>query len=374
MSHEIEILANGEAAAMFVGQPAWHELGTVFATPPTVDEAYAAAHLDTMVLKRPATRVNAAGLIEVIPGAYELYREHDDAHFAFCGSKFQPYQNADMREYYRPMIESGAASIEAMGSLHGGRRVWMLAAVKDATAEIVRDDTVKHYVLIANGHDGTLSITTGFTSVRVVCQNTLSAALNTKAAKLLKVRHTKGARLSLEKIRESFDIARGELVSQASAFKHLAAKKCDDATMVRFAREVLSPGNGDTDTTVRNLQKPLDNFSGAGRGSDMPGVRGTMWGAYNAVTEYITHQAGRSADTRVESGWFGANAKITDRALTVALEFADKLPDAKLARECAQNTALASASFGELLGGTFTPPDNGANEFARLLNGPVAAE
>lgn len=375
MSHEIEITASGAAAAMFVGQPAWHGLGTVFATPPTCDEAYAAAHLGWVVDKRPATRVNAAGVVEVIPGAFELYRPHDDAHFAFCGSKFQPYQNSQMLEYYRPMIESGAASIEAMGSLHGGRRVWMLAAVKDATADIVRGDTVKHYVLIANGHDGTLSITTGFTSVRVVCQNTLSAALNTKAAKLLKVRHTKGAQLSLEKVRESFDIARGELVSQASAFKHLATKKCDDATMVRYAREVLSPGNADTDSTVRNLQKPLDNFSGAGLGSDMPGVRGTMWGAYNAVTEYITHQAGRSADTRVESGWFGANAKMTDRALAVALEFSDKCPDAQtLGRECAQNTALASAAFSDLLGGTFTPPDNGANDFARLLNGPVAAE
>lgn len=374
MAHEIEILANGEAAAMFVGEPAWHSLGTVFATPPTVDEAYAAAHLDTIVGKRPAIRLGATGEVEVVPGQFELYRESDHQFFAYCGSKFEPYQNSDMREFYRPMIESGSASIEAMGSLHNGRRVWMLAAVKDATAEIVRGDVVKHYVLIANGHDGTLSITTGFTSVRVVCQNTLSAALNTKAAKLLKVRHTKGARLSLEKIRESFDIARGELVSQASAFKHLATKKCDDATMVRFAREVLSPGNGDTDTTVRNLQKPLDNFSGAGAGSDMPGVRGTMWGAYNAVTEYITHQAGRSPDTRVESGWFGQNARITDRALTVALEFADHLPDAELARECATNTALASASFGELLGGSFTPPDSGANEFARLLNGPVAAE
>lgn len=360
MSHEFE-------TGMFVGQPAWHGLGNMFATPPTLQEALIASGLTWTVGKRPATRVNAAGNVVEIKGAYELYRESDDTHFAFCGSKFQAFQNAKAFDWFQPIIDSGAATIEAAGSLHGGKKVWVLAAVKDAAAEVVKDDLVKHYVLFANGHDGRLSIKCGFTSVRVVCQNTLSAALGRKSSKLLSVRHTAGAKLQMDKIRDAFDIERGELQSQASLFKMLAAKKCDDATMVAYAREVLSPGAKE-DATVRNLQKPIDNFAGAGLGSDMPGVRGTMWGAFNAVTQFITHDSGRSANNRVDSGWFGANRARTERALSVAVEMADNLPAADMARECSRNTALATASFADLLGGSANlPQDTGANDFARLL-------
>src|SRR5690606_10854332 len=72
-----------------------------------------------------------------------------------------------------------------------------------------------------------------------------------------------------------------------------------------------------SDNAILGNVVPL--FEG-GRGAELS--RGTLWGAYNAVTEYITHERGRSDDARVESAWFGEGARLARRALDVALEFA----------------------------------------------------
>ena len=60
----------------------------------------------------------------------------------------------------------------------------------------------------------------------------------------------------------------------------------------------------------------------AGRGNDRPGVRGTMWAAYNGVTEYLAYARGRDAGVRLDSLWFGAGQRLNSRALTVALDMA----------------------------------------------------
>ena len=76
------------------------------------------------------------------------------------------------------------------------------------------------------------------------------------------------------------------------------------------------PGRGE-----RLLERIQPLFE-KGRGNDLPGVRGTWWAAYNAVSEYLTHERGRAADTRLDSLWFGQGANLNGRALSVALEMA----------------------------------------------------
>jgi hypothetical protein len=81
-------------------------------------------------------------------------------------------------DWIRPMIDSGEATIEAAGLAPRRRRVWILAAVRNATVDVLPNDPVRSYVLFAHGHDGSLAVRAGFTTTRVVCQNTLSAAVN----------------------------------------------------------------------------------------------------------------------------------------------------------------------------------------------------
>lgn len=360
MAHEFE-------SGLFVSQPAWHGLGTLLETAPSVADAIQLAGLDWQVKEAPVFLESG----KRVTTHRAMIRTSDGSCLGIVGNGFTPLQNSDAFKWFQPMIDTGDATIEAAGSLREGRRIWILAALKGATVDVARNDAVKAHVLLAHGHDGSLAIRAGFTRTRVVCANTLRVAMRNDAKQLLKLSHTKNATVALEAARESFDLQRAELKADADKYRFLAKRKCDDKNLVRYVREVLSPGSADdAEKTVQNVDKIVENFE-SGRGAELS--RGTMWGAFNAITEYATHQRGRSADTRQASNWFGGGAKLTDRALDVAMVFAENAPLAELAREAARNTASARLETNVLMGKprrAAAPPTSESGDFASLLGRP----
>lgn len=101
-----------------------------------------------------------------------------------------------------------------------------------------------------------------------------------------------------------------------------AAKQADNAALVTQLlggvprQEVVEQQLKDSRTldTIRELFE-------TGIGSDLPGSRGTYWGAYNAVTEFTTHHRGRSDENRL-AAQLGDGAAINRRALTEAIKLA----------------------------------------------------
>jgi phage/plasmid-like protein (TIGR03299 family) len=336
MAHEFE-------SGLFVATPAWHGLGVVLPNAPSIDEAIIAAGLDWQVVERPLFLQDGSK----VETHRAMVRDRDNSLLGVVGSDFTPLQNSDAFDWFRPIVESGEVTIEAAGSLRDGKRVWILAALKDGTAEVKPGDAVKSHVLMAHGHDGSLAIRAGFTKTRVVCANTLAVAMRNDAQNLVTLRHTSGAKVSLEKARESFDMHRAELKTTIETYKHLASRKCDDKNLVRYLREVLKPGSADdAKITVRGVDDIAQMFT-TGRGAELS--RGTLWGAFNAVTEHMTHERGRGKDSRQNSNWFGNGSQLADRALAVAVQFAEDAPLAELSRECLRNTATAANDFGSLL-------------------------
>jgi Domain of unknown function (DUF932) len=55
---------------------------------------------------------------------------------------------------------------ETAGSLHGGRRVWVLATLPDHVE--VGGDDVRPYVLLMNSHDGSTAVVVATAPIRVV--------------------------------------------------------------------------------------------------------------------------------------------------------------------------------------------------------------
>lgn len=319
MAHEFE-------TGLFVSTPAWHGLGTVLDNAPDVDEALVTAGLNWRVLAKP---ISIAGEDAPIETHRAMVRSSDGAVLGVVGNQFEPLQNADAFDWFRPVVDSGEATIEAAGSLRGGRRVWILAALKNGTLDVQRGDTVKSYVLVAHGHDGSLAIRAGFTTVRVVCANTLAAAMGQDADNLVTLRHTAGAKVALEAARATFDFERAQLRSRVDQYRELARRGCDDRRLQSYVRETLRAGAGtDPDLKVLGVDKVAAHFEG-GRGAELS--RGTMWGAFNAVTEWVTHERGRNGDTRTQSAWFGDGRKILERALDVALEYSKDAPRVALA-------------------------------------------
>ena len=302
----------------FVGEPAWHGLGTVIPEDQYVgvQEGLKLSGLDWLAEKVPMYLADG----RVVPGKSAVVRSTDGSILGTVGTDFTVVQNFQAFDWFAPFIDSGACKFEAAGSLRDGSRIWVLAKMADTMAEIVPGDPINRYLLLAHAHDGSLAVRCGFTDVRVVCQNTLSAAVSSDTSKLLKIKHTKNVHSALDLVQSVIDVQRREFAATVDQMRTLAHYGCDETTLRAYVRNVFQPEKAHDLTAAKTLQNKILPLFESGIGSDIVGVRGTMWGAFNAVTEFLTHHRGRSAENRVDSGWFGPGASDTGRALKVAVD------------------------------------------------------
>lgn len=366
MAHEIGRTDN----MMYVGEVPWHGIGTRLEGRPTSEEAIKASGLDWEVGLKPLfageylpdATVDGEGPNEVpevesptnlrLVSHRATFRKTDGRILGVVGSTWKPLQNRDAFKFFDPFVEAGQAMYETAGSLRNGQRVWILAELAKDPLVIVpqADDVVKQYLLLSNGHDGTFAIRVGYTPVRVVCANTLSLAINDEASKLVKITHHGSANEALEKVRDVMNAVQKTFEATAQQYRELAAVGCDETTLKRYVNLVFAEKRVIDAAKRKNIEqfptmdaliaelrsevteaevagelksriypKVAELFEG-GRGNALPGVRGTLWGAYNAINEYIVHERGEDAVKRFESAWFGQGAAQNKRALKVGLQ------------------------------------------------------
>jgi phage/plasmid-like protein (TIGR03299 family) len=326
MAHEIENM-------MYVGETPWHGLGKAMIQPPKdVQEALEMGGLDWNVNSVPLFAHLSEGLHVQAP-SNAIVRDSDNSILGVVGPNYQPVNNAEAFRFFDPAIENGFVDIETAGSLRAGKRVWMLAKIRDSTHDVVFGDPVSAYFLISNSHDGTLAVRVGFTSIRVVCQNTLSLAHHEGKGKLIQVRHTKNVKTALDKMQEIVDWQRNTFAATVDQFKFLASVGCNELTLRKYVETVfekdMETDSSDSEVEGEEENKSLDKLMDKiyplftdGKGNSNPKVSGTLWAAYNAVTEYQTWNRGRSTDNRLNSLWFGLNKKTNERAFDVAMSMA----------------------------------------------------
>lgn len=309
-------------SGFFVRDGAWHGEGNVLETAPTTPEAgLAAGRMDWTVEQRPLFYQNAAGEFVPVESHVCNVRSSDGSSFGPVGRSVKPLQNLDAYRLFQPLIDSKLIEMNAVISLRGGRRVCFLAELCGARTEIVPGDELRRYLLLAHAHDSSLAIRWGFTDIRVVCANTLAVAL--EQGDLLKHRHTANALVNLEAAREVFDARIGQMRVQADLFQAMARKQLAPNEALNYIRETFHEGAGTDDKiVVRCAERVIELFEN-GKGAQYG--RGTLWNAFNAVTEYVTHERGKSPETRADSNWFGPGAQVLSRAVTVAQAILNKV-------------------------------------------------
>ena len=326
MAHEIEVV-DGVARTFYVGDAPWHGLGIPLVEPPTIEQAIVLAGLDWNVEARPLFMADGRPV-----AGQATVRLTDESILGVVGPDYTVLQNSEAFAFFQPFVEQKLVTLETAGSLRGGSRIWVLAKVVAPAGEVLPGDTVEQYVLLWNAHDGTLSAGAGFTRIRTVCANTLASAMNDQASRLIRVKHTKNIATAMGMVQAAMDIAAQEFTATIDQYKALAAKGCNTDDLEKYVKLVLAPPKAkgkaivttaeaeaeEAATCKRIMPKVVELFE-AGRGTDIPGVRGTMWGAYNAVTEFLGYVRGNDQENRLESVWFGQGANLSKKALTLAL-------------------------------------------------------
>ena len=304
-----------------VGAAPWHNLGRKFEVPPSLEEALVAAGLDWKVTTEPLF----SGSKEQVD-ALLTRRSSDQSILGVVGPNYTPLQNTEAFEFFRPFLDEKAAAIETAGSLRQGKRVWVLAKINRDPLVIKGNDIVEKYVLLSNSHDGTLAVRVGFTPIRVVCNNTLSMAINSEASKLIRIKHTKNVVSNLESVQEIMNLADAEFEATADQYRMLTMKDINSKDLEKYVKLVFNTtaklaeagGNVENLNNKRILEQIVPLFEG-GRGNNMTEIKGTMWAAYNAVNEYLQYERGNDNSNRMDNMWFGDSARLNKKALETAL-------------------------------------------------------
>ena len=329
MAHMIDT-TTGRAAMAYTGQTPWHGLGQALTPGASIDTWTREAGLAYQVLESPVQYTTPASTgPQTWPARKVLHRSDNGAPLAVVSDSYNVVQPGQVMDFFRELVDLGGFQLETAGALSDGRRVWALASVGDA-APVVERDLVKPYLLLGTSYDGTMATVAKFTAIRVVCNNTITAAVggysNGRAIKgesEQDMGYLKSAVRVLHSERFDPEAVRLQLGIVASAWESflVQSRRLADAPMVGdqvddFLAELLAPYH----TSAKPLQESkayrrvLELFNGRAIGSDLPGVAGTRWAMLNAVTELVDHERGRSNNTRMESAWFGAGAALKARA------------------------------------------------------------
>jgi len=308
MAHMVETMA-------YAGEVPWHGLGTKVPADLTPEQMLQAAGLDWEVNKVDLTYGD--GL--VVPGKKGLVRSSDGAYLDTIGDDWNPLQNSEAFEFFNDFVMAGDMEMNTAGSLEDGRRTWALAKIKDAVFEIVKDDITECYLLFSNPHKYGMSITVMMTPIRVVCNNTITMALNGASEHMVKINHR--SEFDADAVKETLGVAKDKLDTYKEAAQFLSTKNYTKDSIVEYFNEVFpftaNKRDNDMSRNTKLAMEVLDTQPGAEYG------RGTFWQAFNTVTYLTDHELGRSNDTRLTSAWFGANRKKKIVALEKAIEFAE---------------------------------------------------
>ncbi|WP_114418959.1 DUF932 domain-containing protein [Marinospirillum perlucidum] len=317
MAHLVEQMA-------YVGETPWHGLGNQLTEKQPLEVWSEQAGMNWQIEESPVHFIargdNHLGELLAYPDSKVLYRSDTQEPLSVVGNRYKVVQPEEILEFYRDLTEISGFELETAGVLKGGRKLWALARTGQ-TGVLKGKDRTNAYVLLATACDGSMATTAQFTSVRVVCNNTLAVALQDQgaAATSVKVRHSTA--FDGEKVKKELGISVSSWSRFMDQMKELSNRPVRIKESEDFFRKVFTDPNArNPDNNQKAMARALELFDGHGRGSDLASARGTAYGLLNAVTEFVDHERrARNTDYRLDSAWFGQGANLKQKALDEAM-------------------------------------------------------
>lgn len=331
MAHEIDF-SNNRANIAYRGQKPWHSLGFAIEAGDSPEVIAQKAGVNFEIKKATVLYKTEAGVL--LDGRSlnksVLYRSDTNAALSVMSTdKFKIHQPAQIFDFIASSARAMGWEIETAGSLKGGRKIWALANLGEESnlGTAASPDVVKGYLLAATSCDGSMASEFLFTSVRVVCDNTLHAAVDTGGS--IRQRENGGQRvkvyhfnaLDVSDVKKQLGIAEtvwGNFIERA---KRLTQIKLDDKKAIKILRSVYEKRDNEVVDAVfvsdeeflksnTSARKVLELYQGGGIGSGLKTAKNTAWGLVNAQTEYSDHASKTwSVDNRLNSAWFGKSAQ-----------------------------------------------------------------
>ena len=280
---------------MYVREKPWHGLGTQVEEAPTSADALRLAGLDWTVEQR---NIQVCGGSKIRNYKANI-RDSDGTVLGVVTDRYKIVQNTDAFDFTDSLI-GGEVHYETAGSLNGGRKIWLLAKLPET--EIVGDKT-EPYLCFSNTHDGSGAIRVCMTPIRVVCNNTLNLALDT-AKRAWSVRHIGDMQSKMYEARACLEMASAYMDELGQTADRLANTTVSQDKLREILDEMFPTNEDSTDRERQSIQKLKNEYMVCYFAPDILRFRGTAWGAVNAMSDMISHNAPRrkTANYR-ENNW-----------------------------------------------------------------------
>ena len=299
------------------GERAWHGMGVVTDGTLPAREAFETADALFTVEKRELffPRITSEPENEQLwqpTESFGVVRTDTQALLGVVSKQYEIVQNDSllrMAEFIREEVDMDCVIV-----LSDGAKVCFTATLHGAETDIVPGDTVKRRIVGYLGHDGKTGCGAKFTNIRVVCQNTLTAALGESGAHS-SITHKNGANENFDALIESIDVARQDFVTECDLMREFSQFSITSSQFNDFVDEVYNIDEG-------QVFRKRDKITAAmNRGYGVQFNPGTLWTAVNAITQVETSTRGTTAAkgrAQFARGTFGVGAQISKKAFAVA--------------------------------------------------------
>lgn len=334
MAHNLNFnQRTGKYSFFSVQEKPWHGLGQIVQDYPTSTQAIQHAGLDYDVVKTPLY-TKGSGIIQTandlemgsseldVPNYFANIRTDTNAVLGVVGKDYQIVQNREAFAFFDAIIGGGDGILyETAGALGDGERIFITAKLPDYIRVGNGDDVTEKYIFLTTSHDGSGSITAAFTPIRIVCQNTLNASLRSMS-NVVRIRHTSGAKQRLEDAHKVMGLANTLSMQLEDIFNHWAKVKVTDTEVKKLIQLALCPnketlahiqkGNEDEISTVfKNTVEDAFSYAMMSDTQQMETTKGTLFGAYNAVTGYYQNVRNyKDNEAKLQSIVMGGTAQI----------------------------------------------------------------
>jgi phage/plasmid-like protein (TIGR03299 family) len=309
MAHNLYYNQQTQKHSFFsVKKKAWHGLGTLIADYPTSAEAIKFAGLDYTVEKRPLFSLDNDNFENFsdqhtvepnisVPNYFANLRTDTQEVLGVVGKDYQIVQNRDAFSFFDSILDGNhGIKYETAGALSKGERIFITAKLPDYI-RVGKEDLIEQYIFLTTSHDGYGSITAAFTPVRIVCQNTLNAALHT-GQNSVKIRHTANAVERLKQAHQLMGITSKLALEMEELYNYWSKIRISDKEVHRLIAIAMAPGR-EVLTSVKdekfhqlsshylNIVENVFEYAQSAASQQESTTKGTLFGAYNAVTGYF---------------------------------------------------------------------------------------
>lgn len=288
MPHDIEIFEDGSAAFVSAREAAWHWLGTVVDEAMNASEVLEISQLAGWDIRLSQLYIMDGGETQAVPDRFATVRTNPVSKavepLGLVSDHYQVFQNEELAEVLDTVVDVSGAHFETAGSLRNGRRVFVNMKLPGGFT-VAGKDTEKHelYLLGTTTHDGKSKIQFAVTPVRVVCKNTLTAGLRSMVSGY-GISHKGDLKVKVQDVRDGLEMQ----IKAVDDFQAEAERMLDNAFTDREFAELTRTLWGKPQSAAAERREDKLNWLWH-EASTLGGIRGTNWGAWQAITEYVDH-------------------------------------------------------------------------------------